>query len=175
MTFKQFKLWCGDRVCDGRWSFDDAKFCVDLLDDMNQIPWWRRKRTWKKIENKVVFAVVTPTNKKFKRQLVQRWMGAKMVDNTKEIELWRLVNAAILKSIENFGDVFAKDVTRDLISGGVEIPVRCKDCKYYRESQHPERAGIKFCYRLKERNGEHIGYNYSGNDFCSYGERREGE
>ena len=66
MTFKEFKLWCGDRVCDGRWGFDDAKFCIDLLDDMARIPWWRRKRVWKKIENKVVFAVVTPINKKIK-------------------------------------------------------------------------------------------------------------
>ena len=53
--------------------------------------------------------------------------------------------------------------------------VRCKDCKHYLESEHPERKGIKFCYRLKDRNGEHIGYNYSDDDFCSYGERREGE
>lgn len=50
--------------------------------------------------------------------------------------------------------------------------VRCKDCKHYRESEHPERTGIKFCYRLKGRDGKHIGYNSSDNDFCSYGERR---
>ena len=47
--------------------------------------------------------------------------------------------------------------------------VRCKDCKHYRESEHPERTGIKFCYRLKDSNGEHVGYNYADNDFCSYG------
>ena len=54
----------------------------------------------------------------------------------------------------------------------VEV-VRCKDCKWYKEGKYL--APNKFCYRLKERSGEHIGYNYSDDDFCSYGERREGE
>lgn len=73
MTLKQFKQWCNDRCCDGCWGFDEAKFCVELLDDMNRIPWWRRNKTWKKIENRVVFSVVSPTNKK-----IQEVMGAKM-------------------------------------------------------------------------------------------------
>ena len=48
--------------------------------------------------------------------------------------------------------------------------IRCKDCKWYKESK--KLAPIKFCYRLKDHNGEPIGYNYSDNDFCSRGERR---
>lgn len=51
----------------------------------------------------------------------------------------------------------------------VEV-VRCKDCKWYKEGKYL--APNKFCYRLKGRSGEHIGYNYSDDGFCSYGERR---
>ena len=49
--------------------------------------------------------------------------------------------------------------------------VRCKDCKHYREgvALSPQ----KFCFRLKDRDGEEIGYNFAEDDFCSLGERRE--
>ena len=54
----------------------------------------------------------------------------------------------------------------------VEV-VRCKDCKWYKEGKYL--APNKFCYRLKDRSGEHIGYNFSDDDFCSYGERKDNE
>jgi len=41
--------------------------------------------------------------------------------NTRELELWRLVNKAFQNSIEKFGDIFAKDVTRDLLANGVAV------------------------------------------------------
>ena len=41
--------------------------------------------------------------------------------NTKEMELWQLVNKAFQNSIEKFGDIFAKDVTRDLLDNGVTV------------------------------------------------------
>ena len=41
--------------------------------------------------------------------------------NTREMELWRLVNKAFQNSIEKFGDIFAKDVTRDLLANGVTV------------------------------------------------------
>ena len=41
--------------------------------------------------------------------------------NTREKELWRLVNKAFQNSIEKFGDIFAKDVTRDLLANGVTV------------------------------------------------------
>ena len=51
----------------------------------------------------------------------------------------------------------------------VEV-VRCKDCKYYDYGKRfPD---IKFCCRLKDKDGEVARYNYSDDDFCSYGERR---
>lgn len=39
--------------------------------------------------------------------------------NTREMELWRLVNNAFQNSMEKFGDIFAKDVTRYLLANGV--------------------------------------------------------
>lgn len=49
--------------------------------------------------------------------------------------------------------------------------VRCKDCKWYREGNLL--APNRFCYRLKDKNGENIAYNMSEMDYCSYGERKE--
>jgi hypothetical protein len=40
---------------------------------MGKIPWWKRKRVWKMIEHKVLYAVVNPINKK-----IQATFGAKM-------------------------------------------------------------------------------------------------
>ena len=54
----------------------------------------------------------------------------------------------------------------------VEEVVRCKDCKWYQESRilPPN----KFCFRLKHPvEDRQIGYNFSPDDFCSYGERKE--
>ena len=49
--------------------------------------------------------------------------------------------------------------------------VRCKDCKWYREGNLL--APNRFCYRLKDNNGNNVGYNFSENDYCSRGERKE--
>ena len=64
MTFKEFKQWCNDRACDGCWGSHDALYCINLVRNMMKIPWWKRCRTWKKIEIQVVSAVVTPINQK---------------------------------------------------------------------------------------------------------------
>ena len=48
--------------------------------------------------------------------------------------------------------------------------VYCKDCKWYRESELL--APNRFCFRLKDKNGMPIGYNFADMDFCSRGERR---
>ena len=49
--------------------------------------------------------------------------------------------------------------------------VRCKDCKYY--EQGDLLAPNKFCFRLVHK-GEHIGFNFSDDDFCSYGVKMDG-
>lgn len=53
--------------------------------------------------------------------------------------------------------------------------VRCKDCKWYKESKHSELNSLRFCYRLRNDSGIPVGYNWDDNDFCSHGERREDE
>jgi hypothetical protein len=73
MTFKQFREWCSDRACDGCWGFNDALYCIELIQNMMKIPWWKREKTWKKIETQVICAVVTPINKK--RQEIDAMMG----------------------------------------------------------------------------------------------------
>ena len=47
---------------------------------------------------------------------------------------------------------------------------RCKDCKWYKPSVilSPNR----FCYRLLDNDGNHIGYNMADEDFCSHAERK---
>lgn len=54
----------------------------------------------------------------------------------------------------------------------VEV-VRCKDCRYYKESEIFK--GVKFCYRLRGRGGKPVGYNFCADDFCSRGERKNDE
>lgn len=50
--------------------------------------------------------------------------------------------------------------------------VRCKDCKYYKESR--VLAPNKFCFRLNHPTEPgKIGYNFSENDFCSRGVRKD--
>ena len=59
---------------------------------------------------------------------------------------------------------------REQLASRVEV-VRCEDCKYYREGKIWE--GIKFCFRLRCSDGEPVGYNFSADDFCSRGERKD--
>lgn len=50
-----------------------------------------------------------------------------------------------------------------------ESIVRCKDCVHYRESDCL--SPNKFCFRLKGKDGNPIGYNFAPDDYCSRGER----
>ena len=57
----------------------------------------------------------------------------------------------------------AEGLADHLIANGVTIPVRCKDCKHIETIEN----SIPYC----TWNCSGCGYD----DFCSYGERREGE
>ena len=51
--------------------------------------------------------------------------------------------------------------------------VRGKDCKWYKESR--VLSPNKFCFRLNHPTEPgKIGYNFADDDFCSYGERKDG-
>ena len=51
--------------------------------------------------------------------------------------------------------------------------VRCRDCKWYKESR--VLSPNKFCFRLSHPTEPgKIGYNFADDDFCSYGERKDG-
>ena len=87
----------------------------------------------------------------------------------------RLIDAdALSKLVGEPIEVFLRrlDLKLPPTVDAVEV-VRCKDCKWYEESIYPELRPTRFCYRLTNNKGVHIGYNWDGNDFCSYGERRE--
>jgi hypothetical protein len=50
--------------------------------------------------------------------------------------------------------------------------VRCKDCKWYQEGE--KLSPNKFCFRLQHpTENRKIGYNFSPDDFCSYGEKKD--
>lgn len=61
--------------------------------------------------------------------------------DTREMELWRLVNKAFQNSIEKFGDIFAKDVTRDLLAHGVTVQ-ELGGCEYCKEDNEGYRKMI---------------------------------
>jgi len=50
--------------------------------------------------------------------------------------------------------------------------VRCRECKWYKEGKLL--GPTKFCFRLRDADGERIGYNFASDDFCSHGERKGG-
>lgn len=68
---------------------------------------------------------------------------------------------------KNFQKGFIEKIADNLIANGVTISVRCKDCKHSRVASFGER----YCNRDKTVElGE-----LKEDDFCSYGERSEGE
>ena len=58
-----------------------------------------------------------------------------------------------------------------LPAADVRPVVLCRDCKYYKAGKYFH--DIPFCFRLKGKDGEAVGYNFSPDDFCSRGEKRE--
>lgn len=68
----------------------------------------------------------------------------------------------------------AKRLLADMPAADVAPVVQCKDCKYYRVGAML--APNKFCFRLKHPVEDRpIGYNFAPDDFCSHGERKDGD
>lgn len=66
MKYRQFVDWCNQRACDGRWSYDTAVFCIKIVDCINSLPFWKRKRAWREIRDAVTRDVVSVIDEKIK-------------------------------------------------------------------------------------------------------------
>lgn len=47
MTYKKFRGWCNKRACDGCWSMNTASTCIQILDYMKTVPFWKRGKVFK--------------------------------------------------------------------------------------------------------------------------------
>lgn len=63
MKFKEFNRWCNERACDACWSMQNAIFCVGILENVKQYPFWKREKIWReKYKENVLNKIVNPTN-----------------------------------------------------------------------------------------------------------------
>ena len=37
MSYEEFKKWCNDRACDGRWSMLEAMACLQVIKEIDSI------------------------------------------------------------------------------------------------------------------------------------------
>lgn len=49
MTYKEFRVWCHLRACDGYWGISAAQLAIDFLPIMDEVPWWKREKVWQKL------------------------------------------------------------------------------------------------------------------------------
>lgn len=49
MSYKEFKEYCNERACDGRWSMLEAIVCLDVINEIDKIKakgfFFKKKRT----------------------------------------------------------------------------------------------------------------------------------
>ena len=65
MKFREFVRWCNERACDGYWGSYDAISCIVIMQEVREIPFWKREKYWKKYyESDIVNDIVHPINKK---------------------------------------------------------------------------------------------------------------
>lgn len=64
MTYKEFVAWCNERACDGCWSANTAIYCIEVMEKINALPFWKRKKEWLKVKNIIETDVVAVINAK---------------------------------------------------------------------------------------------------------------
>lgn len=65
MIYRQFRAWCNKRAADGCWSMNTAMFCINIVGEMEKIPFWKREKVWKeKYEEEINRDVIEPIEKK---------------------------------------------------------------------------------------------------------------
>lgn len=65
MKFKEFVNWCNKRACDGFWGILTAMACIDLIDKVKKVPFWKREKIWKEnYEQQALEEIINPIEKK---------------------------------------------------------------------------------------------------------------
>lgn len=62
MKYKEFKNWYNNRVVDGCLECFASYACPDIIKSIDNEPFWKRAKHWKKIEKNVVSKIVEPSN-----------------------------------------------------------------------------------------------------------------
>lgn len=64
MTFKEFKKWANERICDGQWSIGHAWLTQDIYKIMHGTNIFNRRKIWKqKCESRAI-AIVEDVRRK---------------------------------------------------------------------------------------------------------------
>lgn len=65
MKFKEFVNWCNERACDGCWGMLVAIACINLINEIMKIQFWKREKIWKEnYERQVLEEIINPIEKK---------------------------------------------------------------------------------------------------------------
>ena len=65
MKFKEFVNWCNKRACDGFWGILTAMACIDLIDKVKKVPFWKREKIWKEnYEQQALEEIIKPIENK---------------------------------------------------------------------------------------------------------------
>lgn len=66
MPYKEFKNWCSQRACDGCWDMNTAIFCMDIIKQVENQLFWKRKRKWQELNAKYSIQndIINPINNK---------------------------------------------------------------------------------------------------------------
>lgn len=65
MKFKEFVNWCNKKACDGCWGMLEAMACINLINEIMKIQFWKREKFWKEnYEQQVLEEIINPIEKK---------------------------------------------------------------------------------------------------------------
>ena len=65
MKFKEFINWCNERACDGCWGMLEAIACINLINEIMKIQFWKREKIWKEnYEQQALKEIINPIEKR---------------------------------------------------------------------------------------------------------------
>lgn len=65
MKFKEFVNCCNERACDGCWGMLEAIACINVINEIMKIQFWKREKIWKEnYEQQVLEEIINPIEKK---------------------------------------------------------------------------------------------------------------